>query len=66
MVEVKCTKMQYKMMIDALASSGLYKGKCFLRKDEFSCPSINGKNISCEECLEKHIKRIDVKAKGEM
>ena len=59
MVEVKCSNIQYKMLIDALESAPLYKGKCFLRKDVVSCPSMkDDSTLTCGECLKQHIKQV--------
>lgn len=61
MIEIKCTKAQYDRLIECVQS--YYEdGKCFLGKSiRFTCPNYKDKNtaISCEECLKKHIKRVD-------
>lgn len=61
MIEIKCSKIQYKMLIDALSHTDLYRGKCFLRKDYLTCPNIDKPNNPCESCLSAHIRRIDSK-----
>ena len=59
MVEIKCSKAQYKRFIKALMQSGLIDGKCVLGKDGYSCPICVGKSdeFDCRKCLERHIKR---------
>ncbi len=61
MIEIKCSKAQYKRIITALSTSGLINGKCVLGKDGYSCPSVNGKNpsLTCTECLRKNIVRME-------
>lgn len=55
MIEVKCTKAQYKRFIKALNQSGLVDGKCVLGKDAYNCPICIGKSndLDCKKCLKK-------------
>lgn len=58
MIEIKCTQAQYDRLIDC-AKSYFENDRCFLGKSYFTCPSINNPEITeCDECLRKHIKRI--------
>lgn len=59
MVEIKCTKAQYKRLIKALNQCGLVDGKCVLGKDGYSCPICVGTSneLDCRKCLERHIVR---------
>lgn len=61
MIEIKCTQAQYNRLIECAKSYyDNESGKCFLGKTIwFSCPThTKGIEISCEECLKQHIKRI--------
>ncbi len=61
MIEIKCTKAQYERLICA-AKTYYEKDVCFLGKTFYSCPSINQQSVTdCDECLRKHIKRVDKK-----
>lgn len=59
MIEIKCTKAQYKRLIKALNQCGLVDGKCVLGKDGYSCPICVGASneLDCRKCLESHIVR---------
>ncbi len=60
MIEIKCSKAQFKRFMDCINASGLTSDeKCVLGKSWKSCPATNGKNhdLTCTECLRKHIKR---------
>lgn len=61
MIEIKCTKAQYDRLIECAKSYyNNDSGKCFLgKKIWLSCQThTKGIDISCEECLREHIKRI--------
>lgn len=62
MIEIKSSKSQFNRIMKNLCDAGcLVDGKCVLGKSINTCPSINGdKVISCKECLNKHIKHVDV------
>ncbi len=59
MIEVACSKAQYKRLIEALNQSGWIGDRCVLGKNEYSCPICKGKSddLNCRNCLEEHIKR---------
>ena len=59
MIEIKCTKAQYKRFIKALNQSGLVDGKCVLGKGAYNCPICIGKSndLDCKKCLENNIHR---------
>lgn len=61
MIEIKCTKAQYKRIIKALNQCGLIDGKCVLGKDGYTCPICIGTSseFNCLKCLERHIVRKD-------
>lgn len=62
MIEIKCSKAQFERFMDCISVSHLTAdNKCVLGKSWNSCPSVNGKNpdLTCTECLRKHIKRSD-------
>ena len=58
MFEIKCSKAQFKRIIDCLMRSGLdADGRCILGKSEFSCPVTNGNpNLTCSECIKKNVR----------
>ena len=61
MIEIKCSKAQFKRIIDCLMQSGLNADRrCVLDKNELSCHFTNGKNrnLTCTECMKKNIKWI--------
>lgn len=68
MIEVKCTKAEYRRILDALSESGLLLNeRCVLGKDEFTCPAANGKEpcLDCSECLRRNIKHIPTRTPEE-
>ena len=60
MIEIKCTKAEYKRIINALLCSNYQDGgKCVMGKGPWTCPAINDENskLTCEDCLKNNIKR---------
>lgn len=65
MVEIKCSKAQFDRIMTNLSTCGcLCKSNglsvCVLGKSQYTCPAINGKSpeLTCKQCLEKNIKRV--------
>ena len=61
MIKIECSKAQYERVIKACVYYGVDKnGRCVLGKNQFSCPSANGKNpnLTCTQCLKNNIKNI--------
>ena len=60
MIEIKCSKIQYERIIDALRC--YYEDhKCGIGRSSLSCPAQTNPalhGMRCEECLKKHIRRI--------
>ncbi len=68
MIEIKCSKAQFNRIMENLSTCGCLSKRnglavCVLGKSIYSCPAIIGKNtnLTCTECLQKHIKRSDTK-----
>lgn len=58
MIQIKCTKTQFQRIIKALSVNPLENNRCVLGKTEKTCPSLNNKVESCQECLRQHIEHI--------
>lgn len=59
MIEIKCTKAVYERLIEATYTYfDTSTQRCFLGKTYLSCPAERHKELTCKECLRKHIKRV--------
>ena len=62
MIEIKCSKAQFKRILASLTESGmLFNNHCVLGKSSTTCPATNGSqpNLTCKDCLKKNIKRVE-------
>lgn len=59
MIEIKCTKAVYERLIEMAESYfDTSTRRCFIGKTYHTCPAERNRELSCEECLRKHIKRV--------
>lgn len=62
MIEIKCSKAQFKRILTSLTESGmLFDNRCVLGKTSATCPAVNGSKpkLTCKDCLKKNIKRVE-------
>lgn len=59
MIEIKCTKAVYERLIEVATTYYDTKANCcFLGKKLYTCPAERNKELTCNECLRKNIKRV--------
>ena len=59
MIEIKCPNTVYERLIEM--ASTYYDSSancCFLGRRFYSCPAERNKELTCNECLRKHIQRV--------